>query len=253
MIKFFRKIRQKLLSENKFSKYLIYAIGEIILVVIGILIALQINNWNENRKRSNEELSILKDLKKGLEADLSDLNYNVNCLTLNLSVADKVISHLKSDEPYNDSVAIQFGKMMFPYKFVYSTSAFETLKSKGLDLIKNQKLRDAIVEVYDSRYKFFTETEKTILLDEVERGYQNVFSTRFEESFVVDFSKKDYGLWLKPLDFEALKTDKEFLYYIKSYRNRLHVFINFHYKGVIIVRVENLINFLEKEITNFEQ
>ena len=49
MIKFFRKIRQKLLSEDKFSKYLLYAIGEIILVVIGILIALQINNWNQNR------------------------------------------------------------------------------------------------------------------------------------------------------------------------------------------------------------
>ena len=49
MIKFFRKIRQKLLTENKLSKYLIYAIGEIILVVIGILIALSINNWNEDR------------------------------------------------------------------------------------------------------------------------------------------------------------------------------------------------------------
>lgn len=48
MIKFFRKIRQKMLTENKFSKYLIYAIGEIILVIIGILIALQINNANES-------------------------------------------------------------------------------------------------------------------------------------------------------------------------------------------------------------
>lgn len=63
MIKFFRKIRQKLLTENKsaspagrFSKYLIYATGEIVLVVIGILIALQINNWNQNR--INEDLAI---------------------------------------------------------------------------------------------------------------------------------------------------------------------------------------------------
>ncbi|MFT7066002.1 MAG: hypothetical protein ACJAUO_001580, partial [Sediminicola sp.] len=62
MIKFFRKIRQKMLTENKFSKYLLYAIGEIILVVIGILIALSINNWNENRKESNLELEILSGL-----------------------------------------------------------------------------------------------------------------------------------------------------------------------------------------------
>ncbi|MFD2725699.1 DUF6090 family protein [Hyunsoonleella rubra] len=62
MIKFFRKIRQKLLSENKFSKYLLYAIGEIVLVVIGILIALQINNWNENRVAKIEEKTILKNI-----------------------------------------------------------------------------------------------------------------------------------------------------------------------------------------------
>lgn len=62
MIKFFRKIRQKLLSENRFSKYFIYAVGEIVLVVIGILIALSINNWNEERKAKTLEVKLLKDL-----------------------------------------------------------------------------------------------------------------------------------------------------------------------------------------------
>ncbi len=64
MIKFFRKIRQKLLTENRFNKYLLYAIGEIALVVIGILIALQFNNWNENRKEKIIELELLKKLKE---------------------------------------------------------------------------------------------------------------------------------------------------------------------------------------------
>ena len=59
MIKFFRKIRQNLLSEGKTGKYLKYAIGEIILVVIGILIALSINNWNENQKLRNQEITYL--------------------------------------------------------------------------------------------------------------------------------------------------------------------------------------------------
>ena len=54
MIKFFRKIRLEQLTENKFSKYLLYAIGEIIFVIVGILIALQINNWNEQRKIDNQ-------------------------------------------------------------------------------------------------------------------------------------------------------------------------------------------------------
>ena len=62
MINFFRKIRQKLLSENKFSIYMLYAIGEIVLVVIGILIALQINNWNEFKKERVKEQKILASL-----------------------------------------------------------------------------------------------------------------------------------------------------------------------------------------------
>ena len=66
MFKFFRRIRQKLLAENKFSKYLIYAFGEIVLVVIGILIALQINNWNENRADTKRFISELKELKSEL-------------------------------------------------------------------------------------------------------------------------------------------------------------------------------------------
>ena len=70
MIKFFRQIRQKLLQENRFSKYLLYAIGEIILVVIGILIALQINNWNERRK-TNENIKIYhQNLIENLQTDI---------------------------------------------------------------------------------------------------------------------------------------------------------------------------------------
>tara|TARA_R110000744_G_scaffold97420_1_gene188243 strand:+ start:1859 stop:2056 length:198 start_codon:yes stop_codon:yes gene_type:complete len=62
MIKFFRKIRQKMLTENKFSKYLLYAIGEIVLVVIGILIALQVNNLNEVEKVKDKEVIYLNAL-----------------------------------------------------------------------------------------------------------------------------------------------------------------------------------------------
>ena len=73
MIKFFRRIRQKLLRENQFSKYLLYAIGEILLVVVGILIALQINNWNESRKMHLQDIEFLKNLKTEFSIDISAL------------------------------------------------------------------------------------------------------------------------------------------------------------------------------------
>ena len=71
MIKFFRKIRQKMLTENKFSKYLIYAIGEIALVMIGILLALQVSTWNEQKKEYNTAIVLAKSLVEDL---------NKNCL-----------------------------------------------------------------------------------------------------------------------------------------------------------------------------
>jgi len=81
MIKFFRKIRKKMLIENKFSKYLLYAIGEIVLVVIGILIALQINNWNAKQKIEKEEIGILYNLLESLnsakeQSDIEIFNEN---------------------------------------------------------------------------------------------------------------------------------------------------------------------------------
>jgi sensor domain CHASE-containing protein len=66
MIKYFRKIRKKLLTENKFSKYLLYAIGEIILVVVGILIAVQLNNQNEFRKQKLIEIDILDGIRNDI-------------------------------------------------------------------------------------------------------------------------------------------------------------------------------------------
>jgi len=73
MIKFFRRIRQKLITEGSLSKYLIYAIGEILLVVIGILIALQINNWNEKQKQSILIHSYINSLIDDLHNDIQSM------------------------------------------------------------------------------------------------------------------------------------------------------------------------------------
>lgn len=74
MIKFFRNIRRKYLAESRFSKYLLYAIGEIILVVIGILIALQINNWNELRKQKDTLNNIYATIKTDLQEDIKNID-----------------------------------------------------------------------------------------------------------------------------------------------------------------------------------
>ena len=77
MIRFFRKIRQELLTENKFNKYLFYAIGEIILVMIGILLALQVNNWNEERKLNQQELELLESLREEFTFNRDELERSI--------------------------------------------------------------------------------------------------------------------------------------------------------------------------------
>ena len=92
MIKFFRKIRQRLLSENKFTRYLIYAVGEIILVVIGILIALQINNLNETRKDRIEEQKILIQLKEEYQDNLQQLDQKIEIRNLLIGNSNKILN-----------------------------------------------------------------------------------------------------------------------------------------------------------------
>ena len=77
MIKFFRRIRQRLLSENRLGKYMLYALGEIVLVVIGILIALQINNWNERQKDQAKEQAILEQLMSEYQSNLTQLDEKI--------------------------------------------------------------------------------------------------------------------------------------------------------------------------------
>ncbi|WP_406684817.1 DUF6090 family protein [Seonamhaeicola sp. MEBiC1930] len=97
MIKFFRKIRQKLLSEGKTGKYLQYAIGEIILVVIGILLALQINNWNEARKNKILEKEYLVRLLEDLEHDQKDLKQVITNNAINLILSEDALIKLGAD------------------------------------------------------------------------------------------------------------------------------------------------------------
>ena len=114
MINFFKKIRKKLISKNKFSNYLIYAIGEIVLVVIGILIALQINNWNEYKKKEQYELSLLKEMKKNLKADIRDIEINIKFNERSIKSTNIILRSFKNNIPYNDSLNKHYGMFQVP-------------------------------------------------------------------------------------------------------------------------------------------
>ncbi len=140
MIKFFRKIRQQLLSENKFSKYFLYAIGEIILVVIGILIALQINSWNEGRKDRLKEQVILLQLKDEYQANLQQLNGKMQ-LRKKIVASGLILLNFMSapEDVQRDSAIYHLSNII--YDPTFDPIENDLISSGNIRLIRNEKLR----------------------------------------------------------------------------------------------------------------
>lgn len=148
MIKFFRKIRRDLLSKGKTGKYLKYAIGEIVLVVIGILIALQINNWNQQHQLKGEELKQLKALK--LEFEKNSITFD-SITKHHTENEDATLRLIKAMDSYTiaefDSL---FLKAVYNYNFDPSKGIYNSLINSGnIELISNQTLKYKLAEIQD--------------------------------------------------------------------------------------------------------
>ncbi len=180
MIKFFRKIRQQLLSENKFSKYLMYALGEIVLVVIGILIALQINILNEQRKNNNKEAVILKALHRDFSRNLSDFNRIKQMHINTLQKQDIVLRNVPrlSQPEARDSISKNGASMFVGVTYNASNGVVESLISSGdINLISNDTLknylvswRDVLVDYTEEEYHSAQLWENTIQPYLIEKG-----------------------------------------------------------------------------------
>lgn len=154
MIKFFRKVRQRLLSENKFSKYLLYAIGEIILVVIGILIALQINNNNESRKQRARELHYLKNIKTDLNLNIAHINNYISTRENSINSANEIIAHYEGKPIENlEDFNVHTVNIYTWQKFSQINNTFQELINSGnLALISNDSIKGILLNM-ESLYK----------------------------------------------------------------------------------------------------
>ena len=108
MFRFFRQIRQRLLTHNKFSKYLLYAIGEILLVVIGILIALQIDNANEYRKERGQERELLLQLKSEYRSNLEQLESKMDLRNKMISASYKLLDYIDHPNERNIDSTLKY-------------------------------------------------------------------------------------------------------------------------------------------------
>ena len=160
MLKLFSLIRQNLVNENRFSKYLLYAIGEIILVVIGILIALQINNWNENRKHKKAEMEFLSGIKNDLQEDQKYIQLIVNLANEKLDAYQQLEE--KIPEKKQDSL---FKIYLFEGQrtFYPVSGTFESAVSGNeINTYKNKDITQSLIKLYNSTYSRLIDNGKIV-------------------------------------------------------------------------------------------
>ena len=171
--------------ENKTSKYFKYAIGEIILVVIGILIALQINNWNENNKSRNTEKYVLNEVVSNLKEDAIILKEIIKQRKITKVSVANMLKYLQKDSISKDSLESDMINFLTFERYFPINNAYDILKSKGLQL-SNNKLTTKISRYYDYEQK---KVNRSIL--DIENAILNILEDnsgipRFIESLALN-------------------------------------------------------------------
>ena len=198
MIKLFRKTRQKFLMQQKTGQYLKYAIGETLLVVVGILIALYINNWNEGRKDKIKERAILNELHKDFSKNLQEFKSIKEVYESSLAASEKFKFYINHPNPVKvkDSIGKYYFKAFNGITYNPSNGIIESLISSGeYQLISNDTLRNYLISWKDA------------LMDYVEEEQvANVFWSEKIEPFLID--NGDFTNLEDPVNFKVITTRK---------------------------------------------
>lgn len=160
MLSFFRRIRKGLLGSGQAQKYALYAIGEIALVVIGILIALQINNWNLNSIDQEKERIYLRNIERDLKDQLATIKLQIDYETSISNIATPIIEYYKTHQNFKiDSLfTINIGYITGRKTFVKNAPTYTELLSSGnIDIIRDNSLKDEVI-------KYFQELDRVELI-----------------------------------------------------------------------------------------
>ncbi|WP_298416933.1 DUF6090 family protein [uncultured Kordia sp.] len=203
-MKLFRNLREKLLKEKKFTNYIVYAVGEIILVVIGILIAVSLNNWNENRKKEQQLFNIYTIIEDDLQNDLEEINEVQQYYKKIDPLYSKILNDSLTKSDYKTNPRLRFLTIGFP-EITFNTRGFDQLTNFNTDGFQDN-LPSQIIE-------FYTERLREIKIDD------DLRANDFQDNYT--HYKKNYIWWS---DLITMKNSEEFINYTLNdpdYKNRV--------------------------------
>ena len=208
MLRFFRHIRKQLIEQNKIRTYIFYAIGEILLVVIGILIALQVNNWNEERKENKLSEEYIGRIAEDLDRLIERSEYQSTLYRKVLSSISVTQHLLERGTPLSDTEkeTVDFAMLWFP-RTTYqlpSMLTYEEMKESGnLKLIDDITLRNELAEFYS--YLLQVETIFVRLAADTDSQFTiyNKYIRAYTDPETLDVTYV--------YDFDAMTKDEEFI------------------------------------------
>lgn len=190
MILKFRNIRRRLLSLNKGTKYVTYAFGEIFLVVIGILIAVQLNNWNEENKRKEAEFYMLNEVLNNLEEDADQISNIIRARERGVVATETLLRMIRSGDSNPDSLAKYLPRFLTFERYFPVSNAYEMIKSSGL------KISNKDVRTQFSRYYDFEQMKILTSAEDIEQAFENTmhFSNPVRDNITVMDKVKGFQL-----------------------------------------------------------
>ncbi len=177
---------------------------EFLSIFIAVFAAFALGNWNENRKDRNTELKILSEINNGLSQDIKDINLNEKGHQIGLSAAIFFDRLILNKEVGRDSVAFHYFNLFRDFISVQNASGYETLKSKGLEIIENDTLRKEILSLYENDYNSLRKLEEGYSELQLFEHYFQEFNNMIATNFIID----DNGN-LKGINYPINLTEKE--------------------------------------------
>lgn len=210
MISVFKNIRRKFFNEGNFFQYGRYALGEMLLIVGGILLALYLNNLNEKKNLQQDQVKVLSEIISNLDGSIQAFERTIQTEKNYLLFNKQIVEHLENKLPYDPSLDMAFGTYFWTISTNPVTGAYDHLKEKGLDLIESDSLRQSI--------SFLFESEFTILKEENElwsNSFQQNISYpyhvhHFRKYFPEDQHSENYE-FARPNNYSELLGDAYFL------------------------------------------
>lgn len=256
---FFKKVKRKFAVKGTITKYLLYAIGEIVLIVIGIVIALQLNNGNEAHKKREVEIKSYMEIKDDLDKTLKDIDYDLNRHRDYLYSTVLLRAHLLKNDDANDSLSFYLSRSSRDFQLFPKTGAFESLKSRGLEILSNDSLRLNITDLYqlgiDNLISLGREASQTRNINKIMEPYLNkhlTISTQIKEMVNVPETSDSIAYYRYDLlSYENLKNDKDLLgtlekvIQIRIFKMQKHVALK--------AQMDKVIRDIEKELERLKK